>query len=117
MLLPKKRQLGTTCHHTKNNEVTGNKVTFNITDTATGRKVIQTNESNNEYTEVNLNNGIMTVTTGEKIGGKYVSKKSNVCNLEEETDKVVIEENNTSEFSSQKQVKTLILASGPLTYS
>ena len=78
-------------------EVDGNKVTFDITDTATGRKVIQTNESNNEYTEVNLNNGIMTVTTGEKIGGKYVSKKSNVCNLEEETDKVAIEENNTSE--------------------
>ena len=73
--------------------VQGEKITYNVTETATGRKIVQTNDNNNEYTEVNLDNGILSVVTGEILDGKYVAKKSHVCNIEEEAKKAEVEEN------------------------
>lgn len=69
-------------------KVKDDKITFNVTETATGRKILQTSEKNNQYTEVNLDNGKLSVTAGEIKDGKYVAKNSGSGNLEEEAKKI-----------------------------
>ena len=78
-------------------KVKDEKITYNVTETATGRKIVQTNDSNNEYTEVNLDNGTLSVVTGEIVNGEYVAKKSDVCNIEEAAkNSETVENENTS---------------------
>lgn len=66
-------------------------ITYNVTETTTGRKIIQTNDTNNEYKEVTLDNGTLTVVSGEIVNGKYVANKTDVCNIEEEAKKAEME--------------------------
>ena len=82
-------------------KVQDKKITYNVSETATGRKIVQTNDKDNEYTEVNLDNGTLSVVTGEIIDGEYVAKKSDVCNIEEEAKKAEMADNdeNTSRVS------------------
>ena len=78
-------------------KVKDEKITYNVTETATGRKIVQTNDSNNEYTEVNLDNGTLSVVTGEIVNGEYVVKNSDVCNIEEAAkNSETVENENTS---------------------
>ena len=70
-------------------DVEGEKVTYKVTDTATGRKVVQTNNKTNEFNAFEMNNdGIMTFTTGEVKDGKYIATSADQCDVDKEAEKV-----------------------------
>lgn len=78
-------------------DVEGEKVTYKVTDTATGRKVVQTNNKTNEFNAFEMNNdGIMTFTTGEVKDGKYIATSADQCDVDKEAEKVEEENKSTS---------------------
>lgn len=77
--------------------IDGKKVTYKVTNTTNGRKVVQTNNKTNEYTELIMNDkGLMSVTTGEVKDGKYIAKSLAKCDVNEESEKVEEENQSTS---------------------